>query len=55
VEPFASWLKLPREEMIPQIASPDNIHILSVGGGTNLFWQAGDFGHVSSASVDKWR
>jgi hypothetical protein len=55
VEPFASWMKLPKDAKIPQIASPKNIHILSVGGGTNLFWQAGDFGFVSSASVDKWR
>jgi hypothetical protein len=54
-EPFASWMKLPRDTMIPQISSPKNIQILSVGGGTNLFWQAGDFGYVSSASVDKWR
>jgi hypothetical protein len=55
VEPFASWLKLPRDAIIPQIARPSNIHVLSVGGGTNLFWQAGDFGYISSASVDKWR
>jgi len=55
VEPFASWMKLPRDAKIPRIARPSNIHILSVGGGTNLFWQAGDFGHISSASVDKWR
>jgi hypothetical protein len=54
-EPFASWMKLPRDAKIPQIASPNNIHVLSVGGGTNLFWQAGDFGYISSASVDKWR
>jgi hypothetical protein len=54
-EPFASWMKLPRTEKIPLIASPANINILSVGGGTNLFWQAGDFGFISSASVDKWR
>jgi len=55
VEPFASWMKLPRDAKIPQIARPENIHIISLGGGTNLFWQAGDFGYVSSASVDKWR
>jgi hypothetical protein len=54
-EPFASWMKLPKDAKIPQIASPKNIQILSVGGGTNLFWQAGDFGYISSASVDKWR
>jgi len=54
-EPFASWMKLPRDAKIPLIARPSNIHILSVGGGTNLFWQAADFGHISSASIDKWR
>jgi hypothetical protein len=55
VEPFADWLKLPRDAKIPLIARPNNINILSVGGGTNLYWQAGDFGYISSASVDKWR
>jgi hypothetical protein len=55
VKPFATWMKLPKDAKIPQIARPENIHILSVGGGTNLFWQAGDFGYISSASVDKWR
>lgn len=55
VEPFASWMKLPRDAKIPQIARPSNIQVLSVGGGTNLFWQAADFGYISSASIDKWR
>ncbi len=54
-EPFASWMKLPKDAKIPRIASPNNISVLSIGGGTNLFWQAGDFGYISSASVDKWR
>jgi hypothetical protein len=54
-EPIASWMKLPRDAKIPQIVSPNNINILSLGGGTNFFWQAGDFGYISSASVDKWR
>jgi hypothetical protein len=54
-EPFASRIKLPRDAKIPQFASPSVIHILCVGGETNLFWQAGDFGYISSASVDKWR
>ena len=54
-EPIASWMKLPRDATIPQFTRPSSINIISVGGGTNLFWQAGDFGYVSSASVDKWR
>jgi hypothetical protein len=48
-------MKLPRDAKIPQIANPNNINIISLGGGTNFFWQAGDFGHLSSVSVDKWR
>ena len=55
VEPFASWMKLPKDELIPQFPSTSRINILSVGGGTNLFWQAGDFGYLSTASVDEWR
>jgi hypothetical protein len=54
-EPIASWMKLPKDAEIPQFSSPSRITILSLGGGTNLFWQAGDFGYLSSASVDKWR
>ena len=55
IEPYASWMKLPKTEKIPQFPSTRKINILSVGGETNLFWQAGDFGYLSTASVDKWR
>ncbi|MGD9159733.1 MAG: hypothetical protein PVG39_15065 [Desulfobacteraceae bacterium] len=54
-EPIASWMKLPDDAEIPQFSSPSKISILSVGGGTNMFWQAGDFSYLSSASVDEWR
>ncbi len=54
-EPFASWMKLPKDAMIPQFARPESITIISLGGGTNLFWQAGDFSYMMSASVDEWR
>jgi hypothetical protein len=54
-EPIASWMKLPDDADIPQFASPEKISVLSVGGGTNMFWQAGDFSYLSSASVDEWR
>jgi len=55
VEPFATWMKLPKNEKIPQFSSPSRINILSLGGETNLFWQVGDFAYISTASVDKWR
>jgi hypothetical protein len=31
------------------------VEILVVGGGTEVSWQAGDFGYMVSASVDEWR
>jgi hypothetical protein len=55
IEPIASWMKLPKDELIPQFSTPTKINILSLGGGTNLFWQAGDFAFMKSASVDAWR
>ena len=54
-EPYASWLKLPKDAMIPRISKASRITIISVGGGTNFFWQAGDFGLTTSVSIDKWR
>jgi hypothetical protein len=31
------------------------ISILVVGGRTNAFWQAGDWNHLGSFSIDEWR
>jgi hypothetical protein len=55
VEPFASWLKLPKDALIPRFLSPKEINVIVVGGETNAFWQAGDFRYIGSASVDAWR
>lgn len=33
VEPYASWKKLPSEELIPHYHNPDNINLVVVGGG----------------------
>ena len=54
-EPTATWMKMPDNELIPQFRSAGSISILSVGGGTNYFWQATDFGYGRSTSIDKWR
>lgn len=35
--------------------SATTIEIVVTGGGTNTFWSGGDFSHVTSTSVDKWR
>ena len=54
-EPTATWMKMPENELIPLFSNANRISILSVGGGTNYFWQATDFGYGRSASIDKWR
>jgi len=54
-EPISTWIKMPDDALIPQFRTSNSISILSIGGGTNYFWQAADFGYGRSASVDKWR
>lgn len=55
VEPFASYLKLPKETSIPRFADPEKIGVVVVGGEKNAYWFATDFGYLKSASVDQWR
>jgi hypothetical protein len=57
VEPFASMLKQPPGADSPQksIMPGTQVEILVVGGGTEVSWQAGDFGYMAAASVDEWR
>jgi hypothetical protein len=55
VEPYASWKKLPDDALIAPYHNPDNINIVVVGGETSPLWKAMDYGHVASASVDRWR
>jgi hypothetical protein len=57
IEPFASLLKLAPEADSPlQLFQPEaGVEIVVTGGGTNSFWYAGDFRHLASVSIDKWR
>ena len=55
VEPYASWKKVPDDELIAPYHNPDNINIVVVGGETSPLWKATDFGYSGSASIDKWR
>ena len=55
VEPFASYLKLPKDAPVPRFAEPDKIGVVVVGGEKNAYWFATDFGWLKSVSVDAWR
>ncbi len=55
VEPYASWKKLPDDELIAPYHNPDRINIIVVGGETSPLWKVADYGYSGSATVDKWR
>jgi hypothetical protein len=55
VEPYASWLKAPKDEMIAPYAHPDRINVVVVGGETNPLWFTTDMFYTQTVSVDKWR
>ena len=55
VEPFASYLKLPKDAPVPRFAEPEKIGVVVVGGEKNAYWFATDFGWLKSVSVDAWR
>ncbi len=55
VEPYATWSKLPKDELITPFNDPKQMNIVVVGGETNPLWLTTDFLYTQSASVDKWR
>jgi hypothetical protein len=55
VEPYATWLKVPKDTRIPRVVSPDSIHLIVVGGETNSFSSMWNWDYKKSASIDKWR
>lgn len=55
MEPYASWLKLPKDARIAPYTSPDNINMVVVGGETQALWLTTDMWHVKTVSIDPWR
>jgi hypothetical protein len=55
IEPFASWLKLPKDELIGPYTSPETINMIVAGGETQALWLTTDMWYTQTVSVDKWR
>ena len=55
VEPFASWLELPKEELIAPYTEPDMINAVVVGGETQALWFTTDMWYSKTVSIDRWR
>jgi len=55
MEPFATWLKLPKDELLAPYAWPEAINVVVVGGETQALWFTTDMWHTQTLSVDRWR
>ncbi len=55
IEPYASWLKLPKDALIAPYVSPEMINVVVVGGETQALWFTTDMWHTKTMSIDKWR
>jgi hypothetical protein len=55
IEPYASWLKLPKEALIAPYTFPEKINVVVVGGETQALWLTTDMWHTKTVSIDKWR
>jgi len=55
VEPYASYLRQPKDSLVPRFGEPEKIAVVVAGGEKNAYWFATDFGWLKSESVDRWR
>ncbi len=55
LEPYATWIKLPRDALIKHYPNPRNIRTIVVGGSTASVWFITDFMAGRGVSIDAWR
>ncbi len=55
IEPYASWLKLPKDSLIAPYTSPEKINMVVVGGETQALWLTTDMWYIKTVSIDRWR
>jgi hypothetical protein len=55
LEPYASWQKMPQDQLIQPFSSPKAINTVVVGGQTNTLWFVTDFRVGSGILIDPWR
>jgi hypothetical protein len=55
MEPYASWLKLPKDTLVAPYLFPERINMVVVGGETQAMFLTTDMFYTETVSVDKWR
>jgi hypothetical protein len=51
-EPYATWYKAPDDFEIPYLS---NVHVVVVGGSTNVRFSVNETGYARSVRVDDWK
>ena len=55
LEPYASWYKAPREQLIKPFNNPEAINVVVVGGNIQTTWFVTDFRVRRGVLIDDWR
>jgi hypothetical protein len=55
LEPYATWEKVPQDQLIQPFVNAKNINAVVVGGQTNTLWFVTDFRVGTGTLVDAWR
>jgi hypothetical protein len=55
LEPYATWQKIPQDQLIQPFNNPKGVNTVVVGGKTQTTWFVTDFRLRSGISVDSWR
>jgi hypothetical protein len=55
LEPYATWEKIPQDQLIQPFSNAESIRTVVVGGQTNTLWFATDFRVGRGVLIDDWR
>ena len=55
LEPYATWQKIPQDQLIQPFSNPKGVNTVVVGGKTNTLWFVTDFRVGRGVLVDSWK
>jgi hypothetical protein len=55
LEPYATWQKIPQDQLIQPFSNAKGINTVVVGGQTNTLWFVTDFRVGNAVPIDPWR
>jgi hypothetical protein len=55
LEPFATWMKMPPDNLIKPFTNPKSIQVVVAGGGIQTTWFVTDFMFSKGILIDDWK